>query len=256
MGDEVRIVSVDADNVDEERFFCYKSKSKSEGYGRKLGWLEQRFSEGLRIKIIYEGKRSFGFIEYIPGEFAWRAVEAPNYLLIHCIWVVGRGKKRGYGSRLLDECVEDARKMQAHGVAMVTSSRHWLAGKKLFLKNGFEVIDQAPPFELLVKRFGDDAPLPAFPKDWDQRANRYGAGLTIIHADQCPYINDAVQQYVELAAERGVEARVVKLTSGREVQDTAPSPYGVFNVVYDGRLVTYHYMGKKEKEALIKLWEG
>ena len=31
---------------------------------------------------------------------------------------------------------------------------------------------------------------------------------------------------------------------------------GVFNVVYDGRFVTYHYMSKKEKEALIELWEA
>ena len=257
MNDKVKIVSVNADNVDAEGFFCYKSKPKSEGYGRKLDWLKQRFSEGLRIKILYEGKRSFGFIEYIPGEFAWRAIKANGYLVVHCIWVVGRGKKKGYGSRLLNECVEDAREMGKHGVAMVTSSRHWLAGKKLFLKNGFEVVDQAPPsFELLVKRFDDGAPLPTFPQDWDERASRYGAGLTVVYANQCPYIRDAVQQYVDLAEEKGVEARVVKVTSSQEVQDTAPSAYGVFNVVYDGRLVTYHYMGKKEKEALIELWKG
>ena len=257
MNDNAKIVPVDATNVAEQGFFCYKSKPKSEGYGRKLDWLEQRFSEGLKIKIVYEGKRSFGFIEYIPGEFAWRAVEVKGYLVVQCIWVVGKGKKKGYGSRLLSECVEDAREMGKHGVAMVTSSRSWLAGKKLFLKNGFEVVDQEPPsFELLVKRFEDNAPLPAFPQDWDQRASRYGAGLTVIYADQCPYIRDAVQQYVDLAEERGVEARVVKLTTSLEVQDAAPSPYGVFNVVYDGRLVTYHYMGKKEKESLIKLWEG
>jgi L-amino acid N-acyltransferase YncA len=256
LSDAVRIVTVDATNVAQYGFFCYKSKPKSTGYQQKLAWLRQRFAEGMRIKILYEGDRSVGFVEYTPGVFAWRAVEAPNYLVIHCIWVVGKGKKKGYGSRLLNECVEDARQMQKHGVAMVTSSRHWLAGKKLFLKNGFEVVDQSPPsFELLVKRFDDGAPLPAFPKDWDERASRYGAGLTVVYADQCPYIKDAIKQYVELAAERGVDASVVKLTSGREVQNAAPSAYGVFNVVYDGRLVTYHYMGKKEKEALIELWE-
>ena len=70
MNDNAKIVPVDATNVAEQGFFCYKSKPKSEGYGRKLDWLEQRFSEGLKIKIVYEGKRSFGFIEYIPGEFA------------------------------------------------------------------------------------------------------------------------------------------------------------------------------------------
>jgi len=83
MNDDVRIVTVDASNVAERGFFCYKSKPKSEGYLRERDWLEQRFLEGLRIKIVYEGKRSVGFIECIPGEFAWRAVEAPDYLLIY-----------------------------------------------------------------------------------------------------------------------------------------------------------------------------
>jgi hypothetical protein len=32
------------------------------------------------------------FIEYIPGEQAWRAVHADGYLLIHCLWVVGKSK--------------------------------------------------------------------------------------------------------------------------------------------------------------------
>jgi len=48
-------------------------------------------------------------------------VHAPGYLLVHCIWVVGRAKKQGYGRRLLDECLEDARQAGAHGVAAVTS---------------------------------------------------------------------------------------------------------------------------------------
>ena len=84
MSDDVKMVTVDAANVAEHGFFCFKSKPKSEGYQRKLAWLEQRFAEGMQLKMIYEGKRSFGFVEYIPGEYAWRAVNAPNYLVIHC----------------------------------------------------------------------------------------------------------------------------------------------------------------------------
>lgn len=30
-----------------------------------------------------------GFIEYIPGAFGWRAVFAEDYMLIHCLWVMG-----------------------------------------------------------------------------------------------------------------------------------------------------------------------
>jgi GNAT superfamily N-acetyltransferase len=228
MSDDVKIVTVDAANVAEQGFFCYKSKRKSVGYQRKLNWLGQRFSEGMRIKILYEGDSSVGFVEYIPGEFAWRAVNAQGYMVIHCLWVVGKGKGKGYGSRLLAECVEDAR------------------------KNGFESVDEAAPFELLVKRF-DETPLPTFPRNWDERLNRCGSGLAVFRADQCPYIEDAVKGVLEIASERGIDIQVIELTSGREVQDSAPSPYGVFSIVYNGELVAYHYLGKKEKKRLLDL---
>jgi ribosomal protein S18 acetylase RimI-like enzyme len=246
MDSDVKIVTVDAENVDEERFFCYKSKPKTEGYRRKLAWLRERFAEGMRLKIVYEGKRSVGFVEYIPGEYAWRAVEAAGYMVIHCLWVVGKGKKKGYGSRLLEECVRDARASGLRGVAMVTSSGNWLAGKKLLLKNGFEPVDQAPPtFDLLVKRFGD-APLPAFPTDWQERLARYGSGLTVVRSDQCPYIEKAIETILAAAADLGLQTQVVELESCREVQESAPSAYGVFNVVYDGELVAYHWIGAKD----------
>jgi GNAT superfamily N-acetyltransferase len=253
---EVKVVSIDAANVDEERFFCYKSKPKSAGYRHKLDWLKQRFAEGMRLEILYEGDRSVGFIEYIPGEYAWRAVRADGYMIIHCLWVVGKGKGKGHSSRLLDRCVEHARQAHMRGVAMVSSSSVWLAGSKVFLKNGFEVVEQAPPtFELLVRRF-DDGPLPAFPDDWDQRLKHYGQGLTVVYSDQCPYIDDAVKEVLETAQERGVEARTVKLESGQQVQDHAPSAYGVFSIVYDGKLVSYHYLGKKGKKKLIGLLDA
>jgi hypothetical protein len=68
MNSNVEIITVDTTNVAQYGFFCYKSKPKSAGYRRKMDWLEQRFSEGMKIKILYEGDRSVGFIEYIPGE--------------------------------------------------------------------------------------------------------------------------------------------------------------------------------------------
>jgi ribosomal protein S18 acetylase RimI-like enzyme len=246
MGGDVEIISVDATNVAEHGFFCFKSKRKSEGYRRKLEWLEQRFSEGMGIKIVHEEGRQVGFIETIPGEFAWRAVKAEGYMVIHCLWVVGRGKNKGHGSRLVNECVEDARRLQKHGVVMVTRKGGVLAGKQPFLKHGFEVIDRAPPgFELLVRRFGA-GPLPAFPQDWAERAERYGAGLTIIRSDQCPYLDDAVRTALETAAEAGTPVQVVELTSGQEVQARSPSAYGVFGLVHDGELLSFHPIGKKE----------
>jgi ribosomal protein S18 acetylase RimI-like enzyme len=247
MDSSVEMITVDdADKAAEHGFFCYKSRPKSEGYRRKLAWLEQRFAEGLQIKIIREDGRSVGFIEYTPGEFAWRPIKAQGYLFVHCLWVVGRAKEKGYGSRLLDACVEDARAMATDGVAAVTKRGGHLVGKKLFLKHGFEVVDRAPPaFELAIRTFGD-APPPAFPQDWEERQARYGAGLTVVYADQCPYFHDAVQQTLETAEEVGVQARqAVELQSAGEVQDLAPSPYGTFSIVYDGTLLAHTPLSAK-----------
>lgn len=250
MDTDVRMVNVDGQNFETEGFFCYKSKPKSEGYQRKLTWLQDRFDEGMQIDILYEGKRSMGFIEYIPGEYAWRVVHAPNHLVIHCLWVVGRGKGKGYGSILIQGCVDEARRQGKQGVVMVSSRGNWLASEKVFLKNGFEHLESAPPsFELLVRKL-KDGPLPSFPKDWDDRAAHFGEGMTVVYTDQCPYIPDAVEQGVQGFEQRGIPARAIRLESREELMARSPSPYGVFGIVRDGRLFSYHYLGKKEFRQL------
>jgi N-acetylglutamate synthase-like GNAT family acetyltransferase len=251
METDVKTVTVDAANVAEHGFFCFKSKPNSEGYRRKLAWLEQRFAEGMQIKMIYEGKRSVGFVEAIPGEYTWRAVEAKGYLVIHCLWVVGKGKGKGYGTRLLNACMEHARETGKRGVVMVTSGGVWLSDKKLLLKNGFEEVDQAPPsFSLLVKRFDNNTPLPAFPTNWDERARHYGDGLTILRSDQCPYIPDAVNIIAGFFNERNVPVQMVEFKSAQQVQELSPSAYGLFGVVYKGQLLSYHYLTQKDLAKL------
>lgn len=253
MSTEHEIIDVDVSNIDETGFFCYMSKRKSPGYRKKREWLEKRFTEGLKIKMVHEiGGRTVGFIEYIPGEYAWRAVHAPGYLVIHCLWVVGKGKGKGYGARLIEACLEDARQQGKQGVAMVSSDRVWLAEKKIFLHNGFEEIEQSPPsFQLLVHRFAD-GPEPCFPQDWEDRQADFGPGLTVVRTAQCPYIEDATTKALEAAEARGLASRIVVLESAREVQETAPSPYGVFSLVFDGQLLAYHYVLPKDFDKLLE----
>jgi GNAT superfamily N-acetyltransferase len=254
MNDAFELITVDASNVDQHGFFCYMSKRKSPGYRQKRAWLDARFAEGLKLQLIHEiGGRTVGFIEYIPGEHAWRAVHAPGYLVIHCLWVVGKGKGKGYGSHLIQTCLQDARAQDKHGVVMVATNRVWLAKKPIFLKNGFVEIDQAPPsFQLLVQRF-DDAPPPSFPTDWEARQARYGAGLTVVRTPQCPYVENGVDAILKFAAEKGIPAQVVELQSAQEVQETSPSAYGVFGVVLDGKLFSYHYFQRKDFARLSQI---
>ena len=116
---KTKIINVTADNISETGFFCYMSRRKTAGFRRKLAWVKKRFAEGMRIKMLQLPLR--GFIEYIPGEYAWRPVNAKGYMFIHCLWVVGQSKGKGLATLLLDECIKDAKKSGMKGVAMVTS---------------------------------------------------------------------------------------------------------------------------------------
>ncbi len=246
----MRIIDVDLQNVAETGFFCKMSQRKSEGYQRKLKWLEARFAEGLRIKLLDLSQGGRGFIEYIPGEYAWRPVDAAGYLFIHCLWIVGKSKGKGYARLLLDECIADARRLGCKGVAMVTSQGNWLLGRKFLLRHGFESVDRIAPFDLMVKKFGPSA-APSFPTDWEARAKRFGSGLTVVRSDQCPYLDDGVRMAIGAASRRGLRTQVVELKSAREVRELAPSPYGVFSLLLDGKLLSYHYLLAKNVNALL-----
>jgi ribosomal protein S18 acetylase RimI-like enzyme len=240
------LIDVNASNVAQTGFFCYISKRKTEGFRRKLAWVQARLAEGMRIKMLDLSAGERGFIEYIPGEHAWRPVYADGYMFIHCLWVVGKSKGKGFGATLLGEAERDARSAGMDGVAMLTSEGNWLAGKRLLLRQGFEVVDQVPPsFSLLVKRFGS-APMPSLPSDWDERAARFGSGVTVIRTDQCPYLEDAVKSVAVVAERRGLPFRVVDFGSAAEVRERAPSPYGVYSVLLDGRVVGYDYLAAQQ----------
>jgi len=246
---ETAIIDVNAENIDRRGFFCYMSKKKAVGYRRKLTWLHARLSEGMRIKLLELPDR--GFIEYLPGERAWRAVNSEGYLFIHCLWVVGRSKGRGFASALINECMADAVRSGARGVAMVTSEKVWMPGRRILEKHGFECVDTAPPaFSLMVKKFRE-CPSPAFAGNWEKKAQAFGKGLTVIRSDQCPYIVDATSIALDTAEKAGVKSRVIELESREDVMRHSPSPYGVFGLILNGRLLSYHYQLEKDLLPLL-----
>lgn len=245
---DYNIVSLNSGNLMNEHICCAlaKDKKNTEGVMLKKNWLRDRFEDGLIFKKFdVQGK---AFIEYIPAENSWRPVIAPGYIMIHCLWVSGSFKGKGSGTKLLEECLNDAK--GKNGVAIVTSNKPYMPEKKLFLKNGFEVSDTAFHFELLVKRF-NDAPMPTFTEKAKKGIIEHDKGLVIEHSDQCPFVSYYIKEMEQVACQHGLPAEIIKVTNKEKAQNSA-SPYGTFGVFYNGKFLSHEIMSQSKFEKLLK----
>lgn len=241
--DKISVIDLDTESIFKYGVCGYKN-SKRPGFPEKVEWFDARIKEGLRVKILVsESGGNQGMIEYIPGEFAWRPVDAKGTMFIHCLFVGFKReyKGKGFASLLLEACIQDAKTENLHGVSVITRQGSFMVGKDLFIKNGFEVVDSAPSdFELLVKKWDSKAPDPKFRGDWNQKLKKYGNGLTIIRAYQCPYTVKNVNEISEVAEKQfRITPRIITLKTSKEAQNS-PCPFGVFCVIYNGKIVAEH----------------
>jgi hypothetical protein len=205
----------------------------------------------MKIKILHEvGGSDMAFIEYIPGEYAWRALHAPGHMVIHCLRVMAKGRGKGYGNKLIKECLDDARSQKMYGVVTLTSNHTWMPGRDIFERNGFKEMDAAPPaFQLMVNRFGPESVhKPNLPHNWDERAQAFGRGLTVIQTAQCPYFEKGVRDILAFGKEKGIRTKSVEFNTAQEVREQSPSAYGISGVVLDGQLLAYQNLPLKDLE--------
>ncbi len=246
----LKLVDIIPDNVMEHGLFCIKNVKNPE-FALKKNWFLQNYSKGLTIKILYndDGKQ-IGYIEYIPADFAWRPVEAPGYMFIHCMFIyANKDKEKGYGSFLVKACEEDARKKNMKGVCTMTSNGTFIANKQLFIKNGYSQVNKLERFELMMKKIDPNSEDPQL-IDWTKDREEY-QGWHLLYADQCPWHNKSVEALREVAKETGIELKIKKITNKQEAKN-APSGFGVFSLLHNGKLLEDHYLSATRFKNILK----
>ncbi|GAB5400567.1 MAG: N-acetyltransferase [Aureisphaera sp.] len=236
----MKLVEVTPENAIKETFFCIKD-TKRQGFKDKVKWFKKRYKEGLRIKILKNDEdKMIGFIEYVPAKFAWRPIDADNYMFIHCTYIYSKKERsKGFGSMLIEDAEKVAKAKNMDGVCVITSKGGWLANKTLFEKNGFEQIEAKDRFELLSKTWNREAAKPKF-HNWTSQQEKY-KGWHLLYADQCPWNEKSVAAILNVAMDYGIDLKVSKLNTVQEVK-MAPSGFGVFNLLHDGKLLDDHYL--------------
>lgn len=230
--------------------YCIKDQ-RSSGYVAKAEWFMSEINKGVKIKIAVDDTgKQIGFIEFLPSELAWRPVSAANYYFIQCIGLfVKEAKKKGTGSSLIRQCEEEAIKEGKSGICTVTSDGPWMANRSLFEKNGYHIAGKKDRFELMVKIIDPGAPVPIF-NDWTREQEKY-AGWHLIYSDQCPWHEKSVKDLSSCATEKGINLVVTRLKTPAEAQK-APSGFGTFSLLKDGKLLSDHYISRTRFENILK----
>ncbi len=80
------------------------------------------------------------------------------------------------------------------------------------------------------------APNPHFIVERERLIKHYRKSLTILAADQCPYVSQSVEKIAEASRTLGLEPNVVRIGTA-QASRALPTPYGTFSIVYDGKLI-------------------
>jgi len=247
------IETATAENISQFNLCGFKGMTKP-GQVSKVNWLKDRMKEGLKYNILYhETQGECGMIEFIPAEFAWRPVNAPGYLFIHCMVIIPKAvKNKGGGKFLLQSCLDEAIKTDKNGIAVITRKSSFMAGNDIFLKNGYRKISEVEPdFELLALKLKENAINPEFRNNWDQKLLQHKGKLIIYYADQCPYINKAVEEISESARVKyQLNPELRKITNCIEAQDI-PAAFGTFCIIYDSKVIAEHPISNTRFENIM-----
>jgi hypothetical protein len=111
------------------------------------------------------------------------------------------------------------------------------------------------PYELLVKKLQKTAADPRFIVQRERLLKRYKKGLTILAADQCPMVPKCVKDITERSRTLGLEPNVIRITSAKASREL-PTPYGVFSIIYDGKLIAHRPISATRFVSIIHACSG
>lgn len=237
------------ENLADEHLCCIIRKNKAHpGVEAKRAWLAERLKEGHVFRKL--NINGCAFVEYAPLETAWVPVIGENYYYLYCLWVQGEPKGHGWGRRLMESCLADAKAAGKSGVCMLGAARQksWLSDQSFARKFGFQTVDTAGEYELLALSF--DGSVPRFAPNAKTQTIE-SRDLTVYYDDQCPYIPQRIEKLREYCAANAVPAQFIHVDTLEQAK-ALPCAFNNWAVFYDGRFVTVNQLDGAAVERIRK----
>ncbi len=244
-------IRVTSENIEKEHICCAISNNNDIQAASKKAWLSEQFKDGL--VFLKSTERGKCFIEYIPAENAWNPISADGYMYIDCLWVSGSFKGHGYSTDLLNACIDDSKSKGRKGLCILASAKKkpFLADPKFLKHKGFRVCDEADNgIQLWYLPFEEDAPIPKL-KECAKQPHIEEKGYVLYYTAQCPFNAKYVPIIENIAKEKGIPFKAIRLMSKEEAQN-APTPITTYALFSDGSYVTNEQMNDKRFLKLLE----
>jgi len=247
----MELVQITDKNIEDEHICCAISDAKSKnGYQKKKDWLKTEFKNGYVFqKLDVRGKV---FIEYVPIEYSWLPLDGNNFMVINCFWVAGKFKAQGNGKALLKQCIKDTSHMG--GIVAVSSEkkRPFMSDPRFLKYQGFEIIDEAPPFfKLWGLKSKPNAPWPKFKDSAKSGRCPDKKGIYAYYSNTCPYTDYYTNRLLREYAKKKNIPLTVKHIQNQKDGHKMPIPWIINSVFYKGELVTLEMKAERHLEKLI-----
>lgn len=247
---EVKFVNITKENVSTEHLSCIVRKTKPHiGVEAKRMWLSKKLKGGHVFRKL--DVSSPALVEYEPLETAWVPIEGKNYMYIYCLWVSGEFKGKGYGKKLIEYVISDAKAKKKSGICMLNCNRPktWLTNKEFAEKYGFKTVDTTNMgYEVLALPF--DGTYPHFTESAKKEEINSDI-LTIYYDMQCPYVLPTINMLRTYCNENNIPLKLVEVCSTEEAK-SVPCAFNNFAVFYKGKFETVNLLDIAYLKRILK----
>ena len=247
---EAEFINLTSENIDTEHLCCIiRSKKPHPGVEAKRRWLSERLREGHVFRKL--DAKGCCFIEYAPVETAWVPVLGDKFYYIYCLWVSGEFKGKGYGKRLMEYCIADAKAKGKSGICMLGAKKQkaWLSDQAFAKKYGFQVVDEtAGGYELLALSF--DGTVPQFAPN-AKKEEIPEKTLTVYYDRQCPYIVQTLEKLKSHCETADIPADFIEVDTLEKAKNL-PCVFNNWAVFHNGKFVTVNLLDPASLGRLLK----
>lgn len=245
---ESDFINLTTKNLCNEHLSCIiRSRKPHQGVEEKRKWLSDRLGEGHVFRKL--NIKAPVFIEYAPLETAWVPIIGDNFYYIYCLWSEKKGK--GYGTALMEYCLQDAKEKGKSGVCMIGSVKQkaWLSNQEFAKKFGFVVVDSTNNgYELLALSF--DGTKPSF-ADCAKKEIIDNQELTVFYDMQCPFIYDRIELIKQYCDLNHIPVSLIKVDTLQKAKNL-PCVFNNWGVFYKGKFVTVNLLDINSLKRILK----